>query len=101
MGVLESCGRGERGVGWVVRVQDLDRGSGCGAGTGCRGREPGGIGVWGRNWSPEVQGQDPGIWASVCRVGIREPGFKARTRCSRCGLGSGAGIGVLGSGVQS
>lgn len=33
MGVLESCGRGKRGVGWVVRVQGLD----------------GGVGMWGRD----------------------------------------------------
>lgn len=84
-------------MGWVVRVQGLDRGSGCGAGTGGQGRKPGGdrgvgqglgprsTGSGSRDPGAKVQGQDEvfALWL----------GFRGRDR------GSGLRVAELGSGV--
>lgn len=121
MGVLESCGMGERGVGWVVRVQGLDGGSECGAETGGRGRNPGqgsecgagveaqgyrariqgsgpqgagpGSGSQGSGPGPRVRAVGPGLWlGGRVLIGGRAPGCMAMIRSRGAGLGSGVEV---------
>lgn len=117
MGVLESCRRGERGVGWVVRVQGLGGGSECGAGTRTRvmdrsagqGLRPRGTGPGSRDQGLRVQDRDPearfqdqdrgfALWGRDCGLGVgsgiggRAPGCMAVIMSRGAGLGSGVEV---------
>lgn len=105
MGVLESCGRGERGwdglSGYRAWMGARNAGPGLGVGAGTRVRDwsagqglrPRDTGPGSRDRGLRVQDRDPG------------PGFRTRTEGSHCGagivawsLGPGSGIGIRGVG---